>query len=85
MTLREQLIAISDQYGLAKGIGRQRVSTIVLNRGASLDLIATGKADLNTGTFERAMRWFSLNWPEGVPWPEGIARPDASAAQEAAE
>ena len=85
MTLREQLIAISDQYGLAKGIGRQRVSTIVLNRGASLDLIATGKADLNTGTFELAMRWFSLNWPEGVPWPEGIARPDASAAQEAAE
>ncbi|MDX0788167.1 hypothetical protein GOD70_16825 [Sinorhizobium medicae] len=75
MTLREQLILVSDEFGRARGIGRQRVSTIVLNRGSTLDLLAQGRSDLNTGTFERAMIWFSENWPEGAEWPTGVPRP----------
>ncbi|MDX1134339.1 hypothetical protein GOL33_28395 [Sinorhizobium medicae] len=75
MTLREQLILVSDEFGRARGIGRQRVSTIVLNRGSTLDLLAQGRSDLDTGTFERAMIWFSENWPEGAEWPAGVPRP----------
>lgn len=75
MTLREQLILVSDEFGRARGIGRQRVSTIVLNRGSTLDLLAQGRSDLNTGTFERAMIWFSENWPDGAEWPAGVPRP----------
>lgn len=75
MTLREQLILVSDEFGRAREIGRQRVSTIVLNRGSTLDLLAQGRSDLNTGTFERAMIWFSENWPEGAEWPAGVPRP----------
>jgi len=75
MTLREQLILVSDEFGRARGIGRQRVSTIVLNRGSTLDLLAQGRSDLNTGTFERAMIWFSENWPKGAEWPAGVPRP----------
>lgn len=75
MTLREQLILVSDEFGRAREIGRQRVSTIVLNRGSTLDLLAQGRSDLNTGTFERAMIWFSENWPEGAEWPGGVPRP----------
>ncbi|MGO6699237.1 hypothetical protein ACC699_17025 [Rhizobium ruizarguesonis] len=75
MNFREQLIAVSDQFAQARGIGRQRVSTIVLNRGSTLDRIAEGKSDVNTGTFEKAMLWFSLNWPEGAVWPQGVPRP----------
>lgn len=82
MTLREQLILVSDEFGRARGIGRQRVSTIVLNRGSTLDLLAQGRSDLNTGTFERAMLWFSENWPEAAKWPTGVSRP---VMQEAAE
>ncbi|MCA1368095.1 hypothetical protein I6F15_11850 [Bradyrhizobium sp. BRP14] len=82
MTLREQLILVSDEFGRARGIGRQRVSTIVLNRGSTLDLLAQGRSDLNTGTFERAMLWFAENWPERAEWPAGVPRP---AMQEAAE
>lgn len=83
-TLREQLIIVSDAYGVLRGIGRQRVSTIVLNRGSTLDAIADGRADVTTGTFEKAMRWLSANWPEGHDWPEGIDRP-VVLAKEAAE
>jgi len=27
-------------------------------------------------SYEKAMAWFSDNWPDGVEWPEGIARPE---------
>lgn len=75
MTLREQLITVSDIFAQSRGIGRQRLSTIVLNRGSTLDRIADGDSDLNTGTFEKAMLWFSENWPDGVAWPADISRP----------
>lgn len=75
MTLREALITVSDTYGEAMKIGRQRVSTIVLQRGATLQRIADGEADVVTSTFERAMQWFSDNWPEGHDWPGSVPRP----------
>lgn len=82
MTLREQLITVSDIFAQARGIGRQRLSTIVLNRGSTLDRIADGDSDLTTGTFEKAMLWFSSNWPDCVDWPADIPRP--ASAEEAA-
>lgn len=86
MKMCEQILLISDRYGAIAGIGRKRVSTIVMNRGSKLDDIAEG-GDLSTRTFERAMQWFSDNWPEGQPWPEGISRPSVriAPALEAAE
>lgn len=85
MTLRDQLISVSDAYAAAMKIGRQRVSTIVLQRGATLQKIADGAADVTTGTFERAMLWFSTHWPEAAEWPEGVARPMVEPIAEAAE
>lgn len=82
MMLREQIIVVADRYAEAARIGRKRVSTIVLNRGSKLDDIAEG-GDLTTGTFERAMLWFSAHWPDGVNWPSDVPRPIP--IQEAAE
>ncbi|WP_234839320.1 hypothetical protein [Sinorhizobium medicae] len=65
---------MADTFAQARGIGRKRVSTLVLNRGSKLDDIAAG-GDLATGTFERAMLWLSENWPEGAEWPAGVPRP----------
>lgn len=83
MNLRQSLVAVSDAYAASRGLARATVSAQVLNRGATLDRLADGKADLTTGTFEQAMRWFSANWPDGAEWPENVARP--SPAIEAAE
>jgi hypothetical protein len=74
-TLRAQIIAVADAYCSARRLSRSRVSTIVFNAGLALDRIASGK-DLTTGNWERAMAWFSRNWPEGAEWPLGVARPD---------
>lgn len=81
MTLKQQLLLVSDAYAAAVGLSRARVSTIVLNRGATLEAIADGRADVTTGTFEKAMRWFSANWPADLPWPDDVPFPqDASAS-----
>jgi hypothetical protein len=85
MKLREQLILVSDRFGDARKIGRQRVSTLVLNRGATLDLIAEGRSDLTTGVFERAMQWLSDHWPADTDWPDEVPRPAQIAKLEAAE
>lgn len=73
--LRLQLLGLADAYAVAKGLSRARVSTIVFNGGMVLDRIANAGTDITTGTLERAVLWFSANWPDGVAWPEGLARP----------
>jgi len=77
MTLREQLLIVADCFAEASGIGRKRVSTLVLNGGGKLDAIAQGR-DLTTGSFERAMQWFSQHWPADLEWPADIDRPRSS-------
>jgi hypothetical protein len=74
MTLVSQLIAVSDAFGAARVLSRSRVSTLVLNDGKRLDAIARG-GDLRTAVFERAMAWFSSNWPAGAEWPADVPRP----------
>lgn len=73
--LRTQLVIVSDIFGNARGIGRKRVSTIVLGQGSKLDAVATGSADVTTKTWERAMQYYSDNWPKNAVWPVSIARP----------
>lgn len=75
--LRDQLVAVADAYCVARRLSRSRVSTIVFSTGVALDRIAAGR-DLNTGSWERAMRWFSDNWPEGAEWPAEVDRPATS-------
>lgn len=74
-TLCDQLVAISDIFGKARGVGRKRISTIVLYQGSKLDAVANGLADVTTRTWERAMQYYSDHWPENVPWPNFVVRP----------
>ncbi|PRD42472.1 hypothetical protein C5748_16255 [Phyllobacterium phragmitis] len=85
MNMRSHLVRVSDCYREAAGLSRSRVSTIVLNRGSTLDRIAAGQADVTTTTFENAMLWFSVNWPDGMEWPKGVHRPVVCVPKEAAE
>lgn len=78
------LIRLSETYCQAVGLSRSRVSTIVFNDGKTLDRIAAG-GDLNTRSYEKAIRWFSENWPADLAWPEGVERPGQGAATGADE
>ncbi len=74
MKLNEALICISDRYCAAKKLSRARVSTIVFNSGMTLDRIAAGKNFTNK-SYERALTYFSENWPNDIEWPENVVRP----------
>lgn len=84
MTLREQLLHVSTLYAeTTKTRGRQGqttlagISTRIFKDGKTLRRIADG-GDVTTGNFEKALLWFSDNWPEGLEWPHGVARPAPS-------
>lgn len=79
LSLKEQLLLVSEAFCAGRGISLARASTIVFNDGKKLGAIASNGADLATGKYEAAMRWFSANWPENAIWPEGVARPDVVA------
>lgn len=74
MALTDQLLAVADRFCGARGLSRSRVATIVFNDGKKLDLIESGK-DLGTKSHERAMQWFSDNWPPEAIWPDDVPRP----------
>ncbi len=81
MTLKEQLLHVA--YVYAGAIGSKGKNGQPSLSGPSMRVFGDGKTfrrisaggDLTTGNFERAMRWFSENWPEGAEWPINIKRP----------
>jgi hypothetical protein len=74
LTLTDRLLKVADAYCAKVERSRARISTIIFGSGDRIDGVAEGK-DLNTRSFERAMQWFSSNWPDGLIWPEGVERP----------
>lgn len=81
--LLSSLLRVSDVYCAETGIGRQRLSTLMLGAGHRLDTIAAG-GDLKTRTCERAMQWLSDNWPADAAWPKGVDRPLSASRAEGA-
>lgn len=76
MTLIDQLVSVASAFAEARGLSIARVSTLVFNDGSKIGDLAQGDVDLVTRRHERAMRWFSDNWPDNAVWPEAVARPE---------
>jgi hypothetical protein len=79
MNYRQHLILLIETFASARGLSPSRVSTVALNAGHTYQNLLDGK-DITVGRFERAMRWFSENWPEDAEWPADVPRPTAEAA-----
>lgn len=84
MTLKDQLLHVAHLYAVAVGSkGRDGQPSLsspsmrVFGDGKSFARIAAG-GDLTTGNYERAMRWFSENWPAHAEWPHAVERPAPS-------
>lgn len=74
MTLIDQLLLVSDEYARAENVGDTTVSWRLFGDGKKLTAIRRG-SDLQVRRFERAVQWFSDNWPEEAKWPVGVDRP----------
>jgi hypothetical protein len=69
----EQLLTVARRYAELEQVPLTTVSSRALNDGKKLTALESG-ADINVGRLERAMRWFSDNWPDGE-WPADVPRP----------
>lgn len=83
MTSIVELLLIARKYAEIEGVGLSTVSSRVFDDGKKIAAIEAG-ADIQVRRLERAMQWFSDNWPEGGSWPSSVSRP-ASRVPEAAE
>jgi hypothetical protein len=72
----DRLLTIARVYGEAEGIKPTTVSSRVFADSKKLGAIMAG-GDINVGRYERAMQWFSDNWPENAVWPSDIPRPSS--------
>ena len=73
----DDLLTVARQYGKLEGVPLSTVSSRALDDGKKLRALEGG-ADISVGRLERALLWFSENWPDG-DWPDGISRPLAEA------
>ena len=76
----EQLLSVARGYAESEEIPLSTVSSRVFNDGKKLTALESG-ADLTVGRLERALTWFSENWPEKAEWPSDVPRPIACEAR----
>jgi hypothetical protein len=84
MSAIQNLLTVAKQYGEAKKIGVSTVSWRAFGDTKKISAIQSG-ADIQMRRFEKAMQWFSDNWPEGAQWPEGVERPEPAKNGEPAQ
>lgn len=81
--LTQQLLALASAYCEATDVKIGTLSFRIFNDSKIFARISNGN-DITTGRFEKAIRWFSENWPENAVWPETVARPTHAKSDEAA-
>lgn len=69
----DSLLTVARRYAEIEEVPLSTVSWRAFNDGKKLAALESG-SDINVKRMERALKWFSENWPEG-DWPEGIERP----------
>lgn len=74
MRLIDQLLALADAYAVAAQVEPTTVSWRLFGDSKKLGAIHDG-SDIQVGRYEKAMAWFSANWPEGATWPAAVQRP----------
>ena len=80
--LKQHLLSLSGAYAGAIDVGETTVWRRAINDPAFLDRLKSDKT-ITVRTYDRAVQWFSDNWPAGLEWPEQVARPAPSTLAEA--
>lgn len=70
----QHLFRLIDAYRLARDVSDARVSTLLFNDGGRIGELRSG-GDIGTRRLDRAIQWFSDNWPDKAEWAADIDRP----------
>lgn len=73
MELTKRLLELSDAYCAARGVSDATVSGIIFKDSRKLSRLRNG-GDITIRRYEKAIYWFSKNWPENCKRPDCIPR-----------
>lgn len=73
-TLRKHLLQCAAAFEATTGDSLPAIGKRMLNDNTFFARIARG-GGFTVRTYDRALRWFSENWPVGLEWPEGVPDP----------
>lgn len=79
MTPTEQLLALSKSYCALRGISERTASGRIFKDSRTILRVKDG-GSLTLKNFEKAVLWFSENWPDNSDWPDFIERSRARAS-----
>ncbi|MCP4564034.1 MAG: hypothetical protein GY873_30260 [Bosea sp.] len=83
MTLIEQVVAVATAYCAAEQVEVGRASWRAFAESKTLGNLIARKSSPTLERADRALWWFSANWPADAEWPAGVPRPDPSAEPKA--
>jgi hypothetical protein len=84
MTAIIQLLTLVDAYRAATDLAEATVSSRVFFDGKRIASLRSG-GDVGAMRLDRAIQWFSDNWPANAVWPADVPRPAPMPVKEAAE
>lgn len=70
--LRHNLTKCAITYSVHERISMSAVGHRALRDGTFFDRIQ--RSSFTVKTYDRVMKWFEQNWPEGLDWPDGVPR-----------
>lgn len=75
-TLIQQVVSVAEAYCEAEQIELARASWRAFSESKTLVNLVAGKSSPTLERADRALLWFSRNWPAGALWPDGVPRPE---------
>lgn len=78
--LKQHLLSLSAAYAAATGMKPTAIWIAVLNDRAFPSRLKSDKT-ITLRTYDRAVQWFSDNWPADLDWPSEVQRPAPSLAE----
>lgn len=76
---KHSLLSVAEAYRQAERLSVSKVSWRAFGDVRKLGDLINGK-DIQLSRYEKAMLWFSVNWPTTAQWPEGVFRPSSDEA-----
>lgn len=74
MPTETDILSLAHAYCLAAGVPLSTVSARVFDDGKRLQQIREG-GGITLARYNKALCWFSANWPDNAVWPSHVERP----------
>lgn len=72
--LKSHLLALVEAFAASRDIGVTTAWRLAINDPAFHERLRSEKT-ITLRTYDRALNWFSDNWPDGAEWPADVPRP----------